>query len=285
MAREIIIKQNQLKRIISEIGEVMTNTDIRGYSFDWDDNIIHMPTKIKMEKKEGNDWIGVNVNTEEFANLRNDPNYRLTPFSFTDFKDPHIFIRDTKLALENNRLAPSFNKFKESLINASPFSIITARGASPNTLKEAVKVLVGMTFNVEEMDSMMENIINKYPSTENMSMEDRLDFYLEQNDYFPVTSPEFEERFGYESDASGPEIGKKIALKDYVNRVVVGAKQLQDGEYKNLSIGFSDDDRKNIDEILNYIKSELTMEYPGVEFFVYDTSDGGKNKIIVSKRN
>ena len=26
------------------------------YAFDWDDNILHMPTTILMDKKEGDDW-------------------------------------------------------------------------------------------------------------------------------------------------------------------------------------------------------------------------------------
>ena len=34
---------------------------------------------------------------------------------------------------------------------------------------------------------------------------------------------------------------------------------------------------------MDFIKKELSIEYPGIEFFIYDTSQGEKNKIIVSK--
>jgi len=116
-----------------------------------------------------------------------------------------------------------------------------------------------------------------------MNMEEKIDFYLSQNDYSPVSSPEFKDKFGLDSDADSPEEGKKIALKDYVEKVVNGAQKLTNGEYDKLSIGFSDDDRKNIDAVMDYIKKELSVEYPGVEFFIYDTSQGEKNKIIISK--
>ena len=49
---------------------------MRSYIFDWDDNILHMPTKIKMDKKEGSNWVPVDVSTEEFALVRTNPDYR-----------------------------------------------------------------------------------------------------------------------------------------------------------------------------------------------------------------
>ena len=130
---------------------------------------------------------------------------------------------------------------------------------------------------------MVESIENSYPSTMEMSLEDKIDFYLSENDYSAVTSNEFKEKFGIDSDADRPEEGKKIALRDYVKRVVDGVEKLTSGEYDRLTIGFSDDDRRNIDAVMEFIRNELSVEYPGVEFFIYDTSQGEKNKIIVSK--
>ena len=281
--RNLVIKENQLIRLVKEIGEVVTTDKIRGYSFDWDDNVLFMPTKIKMEKKESLVWIPVNVSTEDFAEFRNDPNYRLTDHAFMDFADPQTFISDVKKAIEEKKFAPSFEKLKESLISASPFSIITARGTPAHAIKEGVRVIIGTTFTTEEVNQMVENIENSYPSTADMSLEEKIDFYLSKNDYSGVTSDEFKDKFGMDLGADNPEEGKKIALKDYVDKVVSGVKKLTDGEYDRLSIGFSDDDRKNIDIVMDYIRNELSVEYPGVEFFIYDTSQGEKNKIIVSK--
>ena len=283
MTRDLILTEKQLAKVIKEIGEVMTTDKVRGYSFDWDDNILFMPTEIKMEKKDGLDWIPINVGTEDFAEIRDDSDYRLTDHAFMDFADPQIFITDVRKAIEEKKFAPSFEKLKESLIYANPFSIITARGTPPHAIKEGVRLLIGMTFEPDEVKSMLENIENTYPSTRDMNMEEKIDFYLSQNDYSPVTSPEFREKFGIDSDADRPEEGKKIALRDYVEKVVKGVRKLTDGEYDRLSIGFSDDDRKNIEAVMDFIKKELSIEYPGIEFFIYDTSQGDKNKIIVSK--
>ena len=284
MKRSLILTEIQLTKLIKEIGEVMTTDKIRGYAFDWDDNILFMPTEIKMEKKDGLDWVPTNVSTEDFADVRNDSEYRLTDHSFMDFAEPQTFISDVKKAIEDKKFAPSFEKLKESLINAHPFSIITARGTPPHAIKEGVRTVIGMTFNPSEVKQMLNSIENVYPSTQDMNMEEKIDFYLSQNDYSPVTSSEFKDKFGLDSAAADrPEEGKKIALRDYVEKVVNGVKKLTDGEYDRLSIGFSDDDRKNIESVMDFIKKELSIEYPGVEFFIYDTSQGEKNKIIVSK--
>ena len=283
MKRSLILTERQLTKLIKEIGEVMTTDRIRGYAFDWDDNVLFMPTEIKMEKKDGLGWVPINVSTEDFADLRNDSDYRLTDHSFMDFTEPQTFITDVKKAIDDKKFAPSFEKFKESLMYVNPFSIITARGTPPHAIKEGVRMLINMTFETDEIKFMEENIEKTYPSTKDMTMEEKLDYYLSQNDYSPVSSPEFKEKFGLDADADKPEEGKKIALKDYVDRVVTGAEKLTNGEYDRLSIGFSDDDRRNIEAIMDYIKKELSIEYPNVEFFIYDTSQGEKNKIVISK--
>ena len=283
MTRNLILTEKQLTSLINEIGEVMVDGNIRGYSFDWDDNILFMPTKIKMEKKESLVWVPINVSTEDFAELRNDSDYRLTDHAFMDFEDPQTFISDVRKAIENEKFAPSFEKLKESLINANPFSIITARGTPSHAIKEGVRMVIGTTFTTNEVDTMVGNIESAYPSTIDMSLEEKIDFYLSENDYSAVSSNEFKEKFGMDSNADRPEEGKKIALRDYVKRVVKGAEKLTSGEYDRLTIGFSDDDRRNIDAVMEFIRNELSIEYPDVEFFIYDTSQGEKNKIIVSK--
>ena len=63
----------------------------------------------------------------------------------------------------------------------------------------------------------------------------------------------------------------------------MGAKNIANGEHTNLSIGFSDDDKKNVEAVISYIEDELSSNYPEIKFLVYDTSKGDKNKIIVSK--
>ena len=56
-------------------------------------------------------------------------------------------------------------------------------------------------------------------------------------------------------------------------------------KYNKLSIGFSDDDLGNINAIVPFIKEVLQVEFPEVDFVVYDTSDGGINKIVLKQTN
>jgi hypothetical protein len=47
------------------------------YSFDWDDNILHMPTVIHMQKNVNGVWRNIDVSTSDFAKVRSDENYRI----------------------------------------------------------------------------------------------------------------------------------------------------------------------------------------------------------------
>ena len=54
-------------------------------------------------------------------------------------------------------------------------------------------------------------------------------------------------------------------------------------DYNKLSVGFSDDDLGNIRAIVAFIKEVLQAEFPEVDFVVYDTSEGGMNKIVLKQ--
>ena len=81
----------------------------RAYSFDWDDNILNMPTQIHLDKKVGGEFIPVDVSTSEFAEMRHliGTEYRLlndNPLeAFADFRDYDSFMRDTQKAVRNGQ--------------------------------------------------------------------------------------------------------------------------------------------------------------------------------------
>ena len=69
--------------------------ELHYYALDWDDNILHMPTKILMDKKVGEEWAPTEVSTAQFAEVRNDQeNYRIrnnNPIeAFSEFRDTGI---------------------------------------------------------------------------------------------------------------------------------------------------------------------------------------------------
>lgn len=289
------------KKLVREILlEIKSDRKLRLYGFDWDDNILRMPTKIKMDQKVGNRWKPIEVSTERFAEIRTNPDYRPRnnnpKEAFIDFTLPDTFLRDSKEAILKNKKSPSFDKFKESLIYANPFSIITARGHDPEVLKKGVKMFIHLVLSPEEKEKMLENIVDTLKHEDEFSDDfiekleylDKnqiLDLYLdEKGDYYPVSSPEFGERFGLEvsGGAANPEHNKKVALADFISKY---DDLIKSGKYVSASLGFSDDDPRNVKAMIEFVKNELSRMYPEVKFIIQDTSEGGYTKIHIETDN
>jgi|TARA_R110002012_G_scaffold261900_1_gene443997 hypothetical protein len=287
MSRDIIITNKQLEVFKSLIKEdELPQKNVRAYSFDWDDNIMNMPTKIKLLERTPDGWKNIEVSTEEFAKIRNNTNFKLTDDSFNGFIDDDTFMVDLKTALDTKSFAPSFEKFKEALLYANPISIITARGHKPETLRKGMDLVISYILNEDELNTMIDNIQQEYPELDGENIETTLSTYLDSQDYHPVTSNIFAEKFGLDNESAlNPEENKKIALRDYVTKIVQKTKEMVGTEYNKLSIGFSDDDLGNINAITDFIKEVLQLEFPQVDFVVYDTSEGEINKIIVKQLN
>ena len=289
------------KKLVREILlEMKSNRKLRLYAFDWDDNILQMPTKIKMDQKVGKRWKPIEVSTEKFAEIRTEPDYRVRnnnpKEAFIDFTLPDTFLRDSKEAILKDKKSPSFNKFKESLIYANPFSIITARGHNPEVLKKGVKMFIHLVLSPEEKEKMLENIIdtlkheNEFSDDfieklEYLDKNQILDLFLdEKGDYYPVSSPEFGERFGLEvsGGAANPEHNKKVALADFISKY---DDLIRSGKYVSASLGFSDDDPRNVKAMIEFVRNELSRMYPEVKFIIQDTSEGGYTKIHIETDN
>ena len=260
----ILINESQYKRLV-EFYE-------KGYSFDWDDNVLNMPTKIHLEKKSNGGWKDYDVSTEKFREIRheldgeklrlknNNPND-----AFKDFKT-EIFIQHTKDAINSNEFGPSFKKFKKAFMKGMNFSIITARGTSKDSLRKGIKVLIDMTFSDEEKETMNKNLKEKdYKS---------VDVYLNDQQLSAVSSDEFKTEYASTGGAENPEVAKTMAFEKYVESVVKKVGDLVDHpDREGIKIGFSDDDLGNIKKMEEFIKKELLKKYPKVKFVVYDTSN------------
>jgi hypothetical protein len=289
-----------IKKILREVTE---KRNLRLYALDWDDNILGMPTKIYLKDKNGK---SVGMPTDHFAEYRHLIGKK--PFeyegstivgfddnAFRDFVDAETFLYDTKNAVKKNRFSPSFDKFKETLIYANPFSIITARGHSPEIIKKGVKLFIYFVFTPEELKKMVNNIkdvidfegLGGFYKTGDLNNSQLVDVYLdEKGEYYPVSSKEFGQRFKLDSSkgASSPEHNKKLALSDFLSQVYykVG-KLISSGKYGSVSLGFSDDDVSNVRSMIHHIEDELSKIYPEIHFVVKDTSEGGNKKIIITR--
>ena len=285
----------------SDVNYDVATRDFKFYIFDWDDNILHMPTKIHLEQQDGNgDWHSVEVSTSVFALVRTDPRYRMPPGgraeAFREFQDivddsgDLSFIRDTRAALARvkagEKPGPSFETLRKTLREGRIFAIVTARGHEPETLREAVKMFIDEVLTPDERTAMMRSLrgyrwwLDKM--TDFGTDEEELDYYLSMCRYHAVTNPGFFEQLKSDDDFGGryemasgserPELAKEFAIRDFVEHVFHVLKRTG-GLGRSVSVGFSDDDAGNVRAVSNYIKEELVKRFQGFKFVVYDTSD------------
>jgi hypothetical protein len=275
-----------MKKVFTE-GFISKGTpDLKYYAFDWDDNIVHMPTKILVKDESGNE---VGMSTDDFAEFRHqigkEPfNYKgntIVGYSDSPFRNFRTdgdkdFLVDAMRA----KKGPAFDDFREAINNGSIFAIITARGHNPNTIKEAIYNYIIEGFNGIDKDELIKNI-KKYRSfvgEDEMSDEELIKSYLELNKYHPVS-------FGDDQGAVNPEEAKVEAMEAFVNYIKAMAAVLNKRAFlkkdisnkfnpDNLSIGFSDDDPKNIEVMQKHFKNK-----PDNIVKTYSTAGGVKQEV------
>ena len=257
-----------MRKVFTEGFKIEGTPDLKYYAFDWDDNIVHMPTKILVKDESGNE---VGMSTDDFAEFRHqigkEPfsykgntivGYSDSPFRNFRTDGDKNFLVDAMRA----KKGPAFDDFREAINNGSIFAIITARGHNPNTIKEAIYNYIIEGFNGIDKDELVKNL-KKYRSfigEDEMSDEELIKSYLELNKYHPVS-------FGDDQGAVNPEEAKVEAMETFVNYIKAMAAVLNKRAFlkkdisnkfnpENLSIGFSDDDPKNIEVMQKHFKNK-----------------------------
>lgn len=230
------------------------------YFFDYDDNVVHLPTKIVLFHRDTHQEL--HVSTAEYASiyqylgepgtewenfeLRDHPqgsyrNFREQPKELLDGKEQPL-IEDMITALKNPFLewrGPSWDFFYKAVKNNRPIAIITARGHHPHTIRRAINLLV------QSRDlSVSPNYLSVYPVSHEATRN-----YLGDTD----------------NKLSVAEL-KKLAIK----LAVQDAFECY-GENEHHRFGMSDDDPKNIDLIVEAMR-ELKAQYPKNQFFVFNTN-------------
>ena len=258
------MRKIRLNEGIDEMG----TPDMKYYAFDWDDNVVHMPTKIILKNEDGDE---IGMSTDDFAEYRHqigdEPfNYKgetIVGYSdepFKNFQTPgdKDFLIDAMRA----KLGPAFDDFREAINNGSIFSIITARGHNPNTLKEAVYNYIISGFNGIDKDELVKNL-RKYRDInddEDMSDDELIKTYLNMNRYHPVS-------YNDPEGAANPEEAKVRAMEKFVEYIKEMAYDLDKKVYlkKEVSnnfiptkptIGFSDDDIRNVEVMKKHFKDK-----------------------------
>jgi len=296
-----------MSRHVQNVNSRVAERDFKYYIFDWDDNILHMPTRIHLEKKMADGmWQPHSVSTAAFAVVRNDKeNYRapggVWDNAFVEFQDTageseSRFLSDTRVSLERVLKgevlpAPSFETLRETLREGRLFAIVTARGHESESLKKAVRLFIEVVLTPKEREEMMANLRGYRACFDGRSTfgtdAEELEYYLALNKYHAVTNPGFRKWMAAESGGRpSSENAKQFAIRDFVEHVIkilsrTGAESLR----RPISVGFSDDDQCNVAAIERYIQEELAKRFPGIKFCVYDTSDpslADGRKVVVS---
>lgn len=278
---------------------------LKYYMFDWDDNILHMPTRIHLEKRLGRTWIPYDVSTAQFARIRrgmrgcrplgNDWDRAFADFYDVGHRGDEAFLDDTRQALAEmgntraRRGAPSFAKFRRALVEGRLFAIITARSHSAASIRKGVEYFIRRVLTTAEKRRMARNL-RGYIAYFDGDPRDLTDAqvvaqYLDLCRYRGVTSPEFQVLMGRKLGGSeSPEEAKQFAIREFVQHAIglIGGRR----RHEPISIGFSDDDRRNIEAVEGFLRTELAREFPGVRFAVYDTSDPRRahgRKIVIKE--
>ena len=271
-----------MRRQIKEGFKLEGTPDMKYYAFDWDDNIVHMPTKIILKTEDGDE---IGMSTDDFAEFRHElgknpiqykgkvvVGYADEPFRNFRVQGDKDFLVDSMRAKEG----PAFDDFREAINNGSIFSIITARGHNPETLKQAIYNYIISGFNGIDKDMLIKNLkkYRTFVDEDEMSDDELIKSYLELNKYHPVS-------FGDEKGAVNPEELKVKAMEDFVsyikgmagilNKRAFIKNDISNNFIPNISIGFSDDDIKNVEVMSKHFKDK-----PDNIVKTYSTAGGTK---------
>jgi len=266
--------------LLSEGFDDVGTPDMKYYAFDWDDNILQMPTEIVVTNDKGDE---IGMSTEDFAEYRvkigKEPfNYKgetivgFAPDAFRNFttKGDKQFLIDAMKA----KPGPAWADFVEAVNNGSIFSIITARGHNPDTLKEGVFNMIVSDHMGINKNLLIKNL-KKYRDITGLDDKNDLEIIREYMDllkFYPVS-------FGQGESAASPEELKVMAMKEFINYVKQQAKSLGKKLYikddvRNKfvpRIGFSDDDLRNVELMKKHFEDEPALQ-------TYSTAGGVKQK-------
>lgn len=264
------------------------------YAFDWDDNILNMPTVIHMDHLVNGNWVPTDVSTADFAEVRGDSeNWRIAnnnaDDAFCEFRDfgPRgdvAFLEDAKAAINSGSFGPAWDDFIECLTNGSLFAIITARGHEAPAMRKGVEWIIDNVLSDDELYEMYNNLkkfaylYNDDTEHERMltgkpSENTLIEEYLDRCDYIGVSAPSRTKS----GSALNPEKAKEEALLDFSAKINRAAANIG----LQAKIGFSDDDLKNVKHIEDLVDTLHSEKFPQIaQFVVKGTNMKGFTKKI-----
>ena len=259
------------------------NRSLRYFVYDFDNNILDMPTPIHIDVLKNGKWVPKDILPDEFAKIRKLKGWRRRnndlALTFEDFRDNgprgnKAFLEDAKIAVKNGNFGPSFKDFINTIINGNIFLIVTARGHEPETIKKFVKWLICNYLTQEQRDRMSKNL-KKFQQLFN-SKDSTIRSYLDTCEFIGIMSEYFVNRFGVDFEITQKvENGKEIAIDSFLTRLQNFATRIN----AKLKIGFSDDDENTVKHMTDFFK-EKDLDV-AVDYYIFNTSNKRKEKIKI----
>ena len=263
------------------------------YAFDWDDNILTMPTQILVLDDKGEE---VGMTTEEFRKYRMligkeeiefkgknivGLDYNTAFRNFRDIEDPEIFKKDVIKAINMGAFGPAWDDFIECLTNGSVFAIITARGHESEGMRKGVEYVID-NLDQQDKEKMHDSLLmflqlfgksrdteHSYESASSFSKSELVQDYLDLCHFVGVSAP------SRGVSAGSPEEAKVESLREFITDVNGYAEKIG----FVAKVGFSDDDKGNVEHMTKALSSEdLDHEqlWPFIkEFIIKDTNVPG----------
>lgn len=258
-------------RFLKKFNEDLDKKKLFFYAFDWDDNILHMPTQIMVQTKDSDE---VGMSTSDFALKRAEIakvefKYKgkivvgldeTTAFrNFRDQSGTGLFKKDVVLAIQSGSYGPAWRDFIECLTHGSIFAIITARGHESEEIRKGIEYIIDDILSDVQKQDMYDHLlkfaykfgagdIDSHPRILRglPTLNELVQSYLDLCHFVGVSAPS---RGG---SATNPEAAKEEALKDFVREVNEYASRIG----YEAEIGFSDDDSGNIKHMIQALSSE-----------------------------
>ena len=265
-------------------------TEMKYYMFDWDDNILFMPTVIHTEKLVNNKWIKHDVSTGDFREIRrkivsyyetgqgeyrypdNDPDKAYLEFRDHGERGDNAFYLDSMKSLSDEKYGEAWNDLIECLVGGHLFMIITARGHEPKSIRIVIEHIINNILTEEQFNNMINSLklFNKvFNSKSNIDNSKTLiNNYLNLCEFIGINSDYFMDKFDMRGQSINPEKFKSVAIEYFVSEMFKYKRK-----NNTISVGFSDDDTGTVQYVNKFIKNELSLKYP-MEYFTYDTKDG-----------
>ena len=265
-----LLFENWRKYLTEGVNQETGEIEHKYYAFDWDDNLMRMPTSIYLKDEQGNE---VEMSTADFAKYREKigkekfeyngaivNGYDKNPFRGFRVEGDEKF----KIDVMNAPTADAWPKFVEAVNSGSYFAIITARGHGRFAMFQAIESLIEKNHEGLSKAALMDSLVEYEKSKQvdsTLTPEELLSMYYEKimQHIYPVSNDSVAAELGGGS-ADSPEEAKVEAMRRFRDDMKIA------NDDQLIKIGFSDDDYHNIETMAGaFSADDVKLFYTGPE--------------------